>query len=185
MGRTTHWDRRPHPIQYFFGRVKKCCCNIVLYVNSYQVYSLGSMRPPAAASRGLSPRVTTPALIVWQSTRHLVAESRYPGKISNNKTDVVVDGTPRYQRWTDGMVCLPPSPFLRCRAVVELRYRSRSDTQTLPPHTTMRLSRNRINPAGVLSFLFLITVEKILRNPLLVSAPVWSYSLYVLVGWYG
>ena len=64
------------------------------------------MRPPAATSRRLSPRVTTPVLIVWQSTRHLVAENRYPGKINNNKTDVIVDGTPRYQRWVGVMVWL-------------------------------------------------------------------------------
>ena len=57
------------------------------------------MRPPAAISRRLSPGVTTPALILWQSTRHRVAESRYPGKTKTkitNKTDVVVDGTRRY-----------------------------------------------------------------------------------------
>ena len=81
------------------------------------------MKPPAATSPGRSPRVATPALIVWQRTRHLVAESRYPGKInisptrhlvaesgypgkiSNIKTDVFVDGTPIYQRWAGEMVC--------------------------------------------------------------------------------
>ena len=60
--------------------------------------------PPVATSRGLSPRDTTSALIIWLSTRHLVADNRYPGKINNNKTDVVVDGTPRYQRWPGEMV---------------------------------------------------------------------------------
>ena len=45
--------------------------------------------------RRLSPRVTTPALIVSQWTRHLVAKSRYPGKINTNKTDIAADGTPR------------------------------------------------------------------------------------------
>ena len=61
------------------------------------------MKPPAATSRRLSPRVTTPALMVWQLMRHLVAESRYPGKTNTNKTDVVADRTPRYQRWAGGM----------------------------------------------------------------------------------
>ena len=51
-----------------------------------------------------------------------------------------------------------PSLFLLCRAVVELRYRSRSDIQSLSPHTTMRLSRKGVHPAGVPSFLFQITV---------------------------
>ena len=61
------------------------------------------MRPPAATSRRLSPGLTTPVLIVWQSTRHLVAESRYPGKINTIEIDVVIDGKPRYQRWAGGM----------------------------------------------------------------------------------
>ena len=52
-----------------------------------------------------------------------------------------------------------PSLFLLCRAVVELRYRSRSDTQSLSPHTTTRLSRKGIHAADAPSFLFQITVE--------------------------
>ena len=129
------------------------------------------MRPAAATSRRFSPRVTTPALIVWQSTRHLVAESRYPGKINSNKSDVVVDGTPRYQPWGGGIVCLLPGLFLLCRAAVELRYRSRSDTQSLSPLTTTSLSRKGIRPAGVPSFLFQITeVLKLLCSPFLVLA---------------
>ena len=44
------------------------------------------MRPPAATSRRLSPGVTTPGLIFWRSTRHLMEESRYPDKINTNET---------------------------------------------------------------------------------------------------
>ena len=39
----------------------------------------------AATSQRFLDRVTTPALMIWQTTRHLTAESRYPGKISTNK----------------------------------------------------------------------------------------------------
>ena len=48
--------------------------------------------------------VTSPALILWQSTRHHVAEKRYSGKLNTNKTNV--DGILRYQRWARGMVYL-------------------------------------------------------------------------------
>ena len=41
---------------------------------------MGSMRSPAAHSRRLSPRVTNVTLIIWQSTRHLVADRMYYGK---------------------------------------------------------------------------------------------------------
>ena len=50
------------------------------------------MRSSAATSPRLSPRVITAALIVWQSTRHLVAESIYPREIKN-RTDVGVLST--------------------------------------------------------------------------------------------
>ena len=56
----------------------------------------------------------------------------------------------------DGLIF--PGLFLLCRAVVELRYCSRSDSQSLSPPTTMRLSRKGIHPAGVPSFLFQVTV---------------------------
>ena len=56
-----------------------CCCNFASQVESYTVWD--QLRPPAATSRRLSPRVTASALVAWQSTRHLVAESKYPGKI--------------------------------------------------------------------------------------------------------
>ena len=52
-----------------------------------------------------------------------------------------------------------PSLFLLCRTVVvELRCRSRSDTQSLSPHTAMRLSRKGIHPADVPSFLLFQTI---------------------------
>ena len=54
------------------------------------------MSPAAATSRRLSPKATPRALIVWQSTPYLVAESRCPGDMNTHITDVVVDGTPRY-----------------------------------------------------------------------------------------
>ena len=118
------------------------------------------MRPPAATSRGLSPRVATPASVVWRSTRHLFAEIGYPGKINNHKTDIVVDGIPRLQRWAGGMVrFFLLIAFLICRAAAELRYRSWSDaqSQSLFPHTTTRCSRKWIHPASVPYFLLQIT----------------------------
>ena len=39
-------------------------------------------------SAGASPRSTTPALIRWKSTRHLVAEIRYSGKISTTNKQI-------------------------------------------------------------------------------------------------
>ena len=80
------------------------------------IRSLGSVRPPTATSRRLSPRVATPALIVGQETRRPVAESRCPGEIGTNKTGVVVDDTPRYQqRWAGGMICFSePLSILPC-----------------------------------------------------------------------
>ena len=48
------------------------------------------------------PRVTTPALILWQSTRHLVAENRYSGKVYTNKSDVVVGDTRFWQYINEG-----------------------------------------------------------------------------------
>ena len=61
--------------------------------------------PPAASSRRLSPsRVTTPASILSQPTRHLVAESRYPRDLNLNKTDAVVDGTSRAPRTANPVI---------------------------------------------------------------------------------
>ena len=76
----------------------------------------------------------TPAGIVWQSPRHLVAEITVGAPVNEtlNKTDVV-DGTPRYQPWAGGMVCFFLASSYFCRAAVELRYRSRSDGLPVQP----------------------------------------------------
>ena len=59
-----------------------------------------------ATSRRLLPRVTTAVLIVWQSTRHLVAESRYPGKMNIMETmSLSTVHLTHYERWAGGMVC--------------------------------------------------------------------------------
>ena len=87
--------------------------------NSYQVCSLGSMRP--AIRRRFSPRATTSALIRSQSTRDLVAESSCSGKTnatSTKQSNLVVGGS-RSQRWAGGMVCSPyplPTSSCRCRS---------------------------------------------------------------------
>ena len=48
--------------------------------------------------------------------------------------------------------------YISKSAVVVLRYRPRSDIQSLSLHTTTRLSRKGIHPAGVPSFLFQVAV---------------------------
>ena len=76
---------------------------IVQWVNPLPFAGIIKQGLSAATSHRISPRVTSPALVIWQSTRPLVAGSGCPGKINLNTTYIVVGDTSRRQRWEGGV----------------------------------------------------------------------------------
>ena len=77
------------------------------------------MRPHGYDQPVTSAKATTPALIQWQSTRHLVAESGCSGKIHTKQSDRKLISLPAClaRQWEDGMSVFP-NRYLISRAAV-------------------------------------------------------------------
>ena len=117
------------------------------------------MRPPPVTSRRPSPRASTPEMIVWQSTRHVVVEIVFTAQVllplcisAGSAPDEKGAEWPPRRSLRLTYALFRPSLFLICRAAVKLRYHSRNGARSPSPSATMRLSRKGANSAGVPSF---------------------------------